>query len=453
MTSSLANSGNYTNYLAIPVDSTLAIKRGVWLYFFLLIFEGALRKWFMPGFATPLLVVRDPLALWLLFTAWQKNIFPVNIYSSGMMLIGIIGVFLAVFFGHGNLQVALFGARPMILHFPLIFVIGKVFTKEDVEKVGKVILWISIPMGVLIALQFYSPQSALVNRGVGGDMEGSGFNAGALGYFRPSGTFSFTTGNTLFFTLLAPFIFYFWLQPKSANRLLLIGATLSLFAAIPISISRGLLFQVIVTLLFTIVATSRNPKFLRQILGASIAGSLIFFILSNTEFFQTAIEVFSLRFESASEYEGGLKGTLIDRFLGGLLSSISQSYEQPFFGYGIGMGTNVGSMLLTGDLEFLIAEGEWGRIIGEMGAIMGLAVVVIRSTLCIEIAIASYKRVTKGDMLPWILLSAGLPIVLQAQWSPPTTLGFCTVIGGLILASLREAQTFSLGTVDVSSPV
>ena len=35
------------------------IKQMIWLYFFLLIFEGALRKWFLPFLATPLLVVRD----------------------------------------------------------------------------------------------------------------------------------------------------------------------------------------------------------------------------------------------------------------------------------------------------------------------------------------------------------------------------------------------------------
>ena len=82
------------------------------------------------------------------------------------------------------------------------FAIGAIFTVDDVIKVGKVTLWISIPMAVLIGLQFYSPQSAWVNRGVGGDESGAGFT-GALGYFRPPGTFSFTNGNAFFFALVS----------------------------------------------------------------------------------------------------------------------------------------------------------------------------------------------------------------------------------------------------------
>ena len=42
------------------------------------------------------------------------------------------------------------------------------------------------------------------------------------------------------------------------------------------------------------------------------------------------------------------------------------------------MGTNVGSTLLTGDRAFLIAEQEWGRVIGELGLLMGFIVIVIR---------------------------------------------------------------------------
>ncbi len=33
------------------------LKSGIWAYFLLLIFEGAIRKWIFPGLATPLLCV------------------------------------------------------------------------------------------------------------------------------------------------------------------------------------------------------------------------------------------------------------------------------------------------------------------------------------------------------------------------------------------------------------
>jgi hypothetical protein len=73
--------------------------------------------------------------------------------------------------------------------------------------------------------------------------------------------------------------------------------------------------------------------------------------------FQTATGAFTSRFEVANEAEGGLEGVLIDRYLGGMIGAITEVRDY-FFGYGLGMGTNVGSMLLTGGQGFLISEGS-----------------------------------------------------------------------------------------------
>src|SRR5690554_2079534 len=129
------------------------LKNGVWVYFLLLVFEGALRRWFFPGLATPLLVVRDPIALFLILKAWQKGILVPNLYIIGTMVIGIISVYTGVLLGHGSIPVAIFGARILLIHFPLMFVIGNVFNAEDVIKLGKITLIIAIPMALLIGLQ------------------------------------------------------------------------------------------------------------------------------------------------------------------------------------------------------------------------------------------------------------------------------------------------------------
>jgi len=160
--------------------------------------------------------------------------------------------------------------------------------------------------------------------------------------------------------------------------------------------------------------------------------------LSKYPFFQTATEVLTARFDNANTAEGGLKAVLADRYLGGMIGAIEESSNYPFFGYGIGMGTNVGSMLLTGQRTFLISEGEWGRLIGELGFLMGLLVILIRLGFSLSIAFASYMRLVQGDLLPWMLLSFGLLTIPQAQWAQPTALGFSTLIGGLILASVKK---------------
>jgi len=420
----------------VAVDPDLWLKRGVWLYFFLVIFEGALRKWVLPGLATPLLVVRDPIAVWLIYKVWNKGDLPSSVYLKLMVWVTIISVFTTLAFGHGNLAVAIFGARVFLIHFPLMFVIARIFNRDDVLEMGRVLLWISIPMAVLIAMQFYSPQSAWVNRGIGGDIAGGGFS-GANGFFRPPATFSFTNGTHLFFSMTGCFLFYFWLNPTGTNKLVMIAATIALIAAIPLSISRSLTFFLGVTVIFLLVSVVRKPANLLRMIFAMIGFGVVLMILSQVSFFQTATDAFFMRFSNAADSEGGLNGTLGNRYIGGMVNALIDSSKQPFFGYGIGMGTNVGSMLLTGGRTFLIAEDEWNRVIGEMGTLMGLSVIFIRIGLSFKMFGGAYKRMVAGDALPWLLLSFGLLVIPQGQWAQPTNLGFSAMIGGLILASMN----------------
>jgi hypothetical protein len=424
---------------AVTKDDYSLLKKGIWAYFLLLIFEGALRKWFLPALSTPLLIVRDPLALWLVIESWRRGLILRNYYTPVVVFIGLAGIYTAILSGHGNLLVAMYGARVFFFHFPLIFVIGKIFTREDILKIGKAVLLISIPSAVLIALQFYSPQTAWVNRSVGGD-EGSGFT-GALGFFRPSGTFSFTNGNTLLFGLSGCFVFYFWFHVKTINRLLLIGATLALIIAIPLSISRSLFYHVAVIVLFALLSITRNPANLGKIAGLAIAGLIAFLILSQYSFFTTAIEAFTARFEGATQWEGGVQGTVSDRYVGGMFNSFNFPPNLPFFGYGIGMGSNVGGMLLSGEQTMLIyAEDEWARLIGEMGPLLGLSIVAARIILTIELALKGFNKIAKGDLLPWMLMSFGVVLIPQGQWGQATTLGFSILITGLIVASMQPAD-------------
>jgi hypothetical protein len=427
---------------SIKVDAVVAsthlrsIKTGIWLYFILLIFEGAIRKWIFPGLSTPLLIIRDPIALWIILQVWYWKLLDFNIYLASMVAIGIITTFTALFLGHGNLFVALYGARIFILHFPLIFIIGKIFTREDVVKMGRAMLFISVPTIILVVLQFYSPQSAWVNRGVGGDTLGAGFS-GALGFFRPPGFFSFTAGNTLFYSALGLFVFYFWLSNEKVNKILLILGTISLIAAIPLSLSRGLLFQLVISLIFVIIGLKFNVKYYKNLAITFVCVVILFFVVSQTAIFKTATDAFSARIETASSDEGGLKGTLIDRYVGLMAESIKIAMDQPLFGYGLGMGTNVGSILLSGHAGFLIAEEEWARIIGEIGPIFGILVILLRISLTIKIGIRSYLQLANETLLPWILFSLTFILLLNGSWAQPSALGFCVLISGLNIAALK----------------
>lgn len=428
------------NKQQLPKDPNHILKVGIWVYFFLWIFEGALRKWFLPALSMPLLIVRDPIVLWLIILASRRGLLKFNIYMAGMVFLGFVSLFTAVFFGHGNIAVAIYGARTLLLYFPMIFVIGQVFNQEDVIKMGRIMVIIAIPMTILLGLQFYSPQSAWVNRGVGGDEAGAGFG-GAMGYFRPPGTFSFTNGTTCFYSFLAPFLLYFWLNTKKINLLILTAATGALVAAIPLSISRGLFFQIGISVIFLVIAVSRNPKYFGKILMASFLVLVALAAFSKASFFKTATAAFTDRFDGANDAEGGLvEGVIGERFFGTLIKAITGSSDQSVFGFGVGSGTSLGAKLLNDDSILGLADFEWMREIGELG-LMGLLVIMLRVGLAVKISLASYNKLASGNLLPWLMMSVGVLMVTQGQWHQPTALGFCALSGGIWLASFRSTAT------------
>ncbi|WP_149273578.1 hypothetical protein [Pareuzebyella sediminis] len=412
------------------------LKYGIWLYFILLIFEGALRKWVLPGLSDPLLIVRDPVAIWLVYKAWKYNLLRNNYFIISMTTVTIIAFITALLVGHGNIWVALFGARITLIHFPLIFVMGKVLDRADVIRFGRFILWLSIPMVILIAAQFYSPQSAWVNLGLGGE-ETEGFQ-GALGYFRPPGTFSFQVGNTLFFSLVAIFVVYFWAMKPKLNRVILVLATIALLVAIPLSISRTLFYSVCLTVLFYLSSLIFNPKQFLNIFFIVVGLAVAFVILLQFDFFQVAIEVFSARLESASKAEGGVSNSLIDRVFGYMFRAYTSSDDVPFWGYGLGMGTNVGSKLIRGERSFLLAEFEWNRIVAELGMFLGTAMILIRVILAGRLVLGSFYILKRGEILAWLLLSVGLVNLIQSQWWQPTILGFGIFIIGMAYALIKS---------------
>lgn len=413
------------------------LKKWVWIYFILLIFEGALRKWVLPGLSQPLLIVRDPVALVLIFQSLRLGIWKPNNSVIIMWLLTILAFIFALIFGHGNILVAIYGLRITAFHFPLIFIIGILLDKNDVLHIGKATLWITIVMTVLVGLQFYSPQSAWVNRGIGGDLQGSGFQA-AGDYFRVPGTFSFTNGLSLFYGFASAFVFYFIVN-KNEIKLppgLIWGATFSLIAAIPLTVSRTVLFEVVVSAAAVLFVSGMSIKNLKALFGGTIALVFLVLILNTFSFFQTAIGVFNLRIENATRSEGNLDTVLVDRFLGGMYSALINE-NNTFFGLGLGMGTNVGAKLMTGGMGFLISEGEWGRLVGEMGFLMGLFVILIRFSIVANLLKSSWQSTRHKNILPWMLMSFAFINILQGQWAQPTALGFSILTGGLVMASLK----------------
>src|SRR5437868_8130735 len=204
------------------------IRRLIYLYLFLLIIEGALRKWIVPQFSDPLLLVRDPVVLAIYFLAWRARVFPRNPFISSLAIIGVLTWIVAIFVLDPYvpmsriLLVTAYGFRSNFLHLPLIFIFARVFDADDVRKIGWWILLGMIPMSLLMALQFHSAPDSFINRTVGLG-EGEQITAGG-GKIRPPGTFSFISGPIYYVTSEASFLLYGALRRSSYPSWLLFGA-------------------------------------------------------------------------------------------------------------------------------------------------------------------------------------------------------------------------------------
>ena len=96
------------------------IKKLIWAYFLLLLFEGALRKWFLPGLSQGLLIIRDPIVIWIYYLCYAQGVFPLeNKYLQRCFQWVALAVVLSFLINRANPLTIAYGARTNLLHFPL----------------------------------------------------------------------------------------------------------------------------------------------------------------------------------------------------------------------------------------------------------------------------------------------------------------------------------------------
>ena len=422
---------------AAEEDQVSLLRKMIWLYFALLIGEGALRKWFLPSLSTPLLIVRDPLVLLIYAQALRCRRFPINGPMVAYFLLLTSFLLLAFFqliagVGGGPL-IAAYGLRTNFLHLPLIFVIPQVFSYADTVKVGKWMLLLSIPMAGLMIWQFLSAPDSWVNNATIADTQQISF---ALGKIRPAGTFSFATGIAHFFVLATTFLVYGLAEPRAGYSKWLLGASLlSVMIVQPVSGSRLLVIGCALVLVAAIIFTVLGKGSLR-IAGVTILICGALGALSLTSFFREAMTVFMTRWNDAAG--PSVNESLGGRVLGSFLEPFALIPRVGFFGQGVGLGTNVASALMTGSAQFLLAEGEWARVIMEAGPLLGFAFLAYRAWLAGSIAVRSVAVARQHNLLAWLLAWDACRNLLNEQISQPTNLGFMVLVSGLCLAAMRK---------------
>jgi hypothetical protein len=410
-------------------SSVRSIRLLIWLYFWLLLFEGALRKWIFPGWSAPLLIVRDPVLLAIYALALAEGIFPFNKFVLAAIALAVLS-FAASLFVFDHVGIILYGLRTNFLHLPLIFLIPKVFTKQDVTRVGYCLLLLSIPMAILAAWQFVSPSGAWVNAAAGGDLDRQMISTGS--HIRPAGIFSFVTGMVCFLSVAAAFLFSGFLERGTMPGWLRTITIPCLMSSLVLSGSRSALASVTIIIGVVLIVCVRKLSRFRRVLTPAILSYVVFLALCYLPLFREGLEVHEERLRAGE----GIQQGVFARYLGSLGESIEIAEHTPLLGHGLGIGTNAGAALLTGSRAFLLGESEWSRVIGESGPVLGYTYILLRLWICWCLFQIAWRALRRDQPMPLLLFGAVAIDLVSGQFGQPTTLGFAVFISGLVLAAI-----------------
>jgi len=217
--------------------------------FWLLIGEGALRKWIAPQVSQLLFFVRDPVLLLIYWYALRAGVLrrsPLLLQLGLALAVLALPLALVQILALGNSQlvtVAIYGWRQYFLYLPLPFIIAVTHTRESLLRFARHVCAAVIITAPLVFLQFHASPSAVINRGIAED-ERLQFQSFAYtgGLIRPSGTFTSTVGITQLVSSSFALLLAIWLTPSKTRRFpnaLLWLATAATAACLALSGSRA----------------------------------------------------------------------------------------------------------------------------------------------------------------------------------------------------------------------
>jgi hypothetical protein len=436
-------SGNFSD---ARVTEHAFIRKLVWAYFFLLVIgEGVLRKWVLPSLSEIILIIRDPLVIWIYYLAYAQGLFPTeNKYVQKVFQWTVVAVAATLLFNGGHLFSIAYGVHSNLLHFPLIFIIGRVLTGRDVILFGQAFLLLALPMTWLMTQQFQADREDIMNVAAGGtgyQLETSG------GKVRASGTFTFVSGPVFYFCFTMAYLIHGFLDKNSFPKWLLYLGGGATFLAMVTAGSRALIAESLqVVACFGFLAYFRPHEF-GKITAAVFGFSTIALILyTQMDLFKEGLDFLSLRFEEAANVEGTPIEAYFNRYWQILSAPYKYNEFTPLLGNnGLGSATRAGSALAErygADFKAGGAEISWSRPILENGVIVGTLFIAWRVWLAFDLLKICIKAINRGNYLAIFLFGAAGPIILFGLLGQPTNLGFAAFGGGLCLAAAR-AKTFT----------
>lgn len=431
-------------------------RKLVFLFFFLLLLDGILRKWLLPSYSTPIMIVKQILAIYMVFVGYKKGLIKSG-WATFSVVLGYISFVTTLLFGHHNLLIAFWGCQNWWFGIPLCIFISKVVTKRDLLFILRVVVLFSIINGIITALQYFSPITSFLNKQIGGELVDK-FHRGTTiselgGMFRCSGIFGYITQSSIFQPLALGSILYFFFTHKKIvpqyNNYLLLFSILAYVLTCAFSISRTTIFMSLLSLGLILIGAFKLVSQLKNIfLYLPIFLLSISFVLTRPGVAK-GIDTLNDRFEHASKKENVMEGNIEDLLYRSIFYTVEgiidpktlDGEEIPFWGFGQGISTQVGGRLSglgKKNAGFAYAEWDSKRIICESGLLLGILILICRLGFVLSFALPIYKLAKQNIYLPLFLYpSFFFGFFFLNVWGNTFLFNFALLCGGLCLASIK----------------
>lgn len=378
-------------------------RTGLYVFFALVVFDGAIRKWLLPGAEQLVYIAKDVLLVVLMARyLMQRGLqYPPGVGHTALVgWLGTYGVISALQAFNPSLPSLLLGAvglKSHILYAALLFLVPAAF--RDADDLARVFRYLLIPIALVLAfgvLQFYLPIDHPLNRYVRGttwDIATFGF----LHRVRVTATFSYVSGMTVFvyFALCLALGFVAAGRWRFGANKLAYACLLMAIVVAPMTGARWVYYVLLVCLplfLYGMVRTDMLPA--RYALRVGVFASLAAVAISLWSL--QAFESFEQRRQSATDVG--------DRVESLFLKPFRFVVDAGLLGYGAGSTHQAAPALVPdagyyGWLPSIDFEDEPGRLVLELGALGFVVSLGLRIYLCLlawRVLLAGATATEKG---------------------------------------------------------
>lgn len=211
------------------------LQRLIYVYFIYLILEGALRKWFLPGFSKELFLIKDLLLAFGAFmlvaqTTVNRNLRFLHIFNRRDLIVwgGWIFFFTGHLFVTSFSLPGLIGLRYYLIMLPILVLLPLAI--RDLDHLNALFLKyysLAIPVGILGVVQFMSPSSSRINTYAWSSAEMAVATLGESAT-RITGTFSYISPYAVYLQYMLLLGLCLYLNLRSARERLVIALSMAL---------------------------------------------------------------------------------------------------------------------------------------------------------------------------------------------------------------------------------